>query len=433
MDAFHSGRATTLVATDIAARGIHVDDVALVVHADPPAEHKAYLHRSGRTARAGAAGTVITLMTQDQVRDVRDLTRAAGIKPTITRVDGPRHPMLTTLAPGERVLVAGGLGVTRRGARASGPAVAVATAAARGGGRGGRVGWPAAVRRQRHRVPAASRPAAAAARAAVGGQSVRSRQPQRRVVQLRPALRPSPLRRIDADDPAAGVGAPGAVGRRPARPPAGPARAAPSPAGDRSASWCSARSCSASRCGSTRAAGGSTRRRSGWPRSGRSARSRPARCTWAGSTFAPSCVRPVVTPIALGLALAGVFVAGALRRALRLLASGLEDQVVKVIDFADQGSLPLLVVITAVNGIAEELFFRGAAYAAIPRHPVLWTTVAYVIATARHRQRDAGLRGRAARPGRRPRAPRLRRHPRPDPHPLHLVADHAARAAARLL
>jgi prevent-host-death family protein len=55
LDAFHSGAATTLVATDIAARGIHVDDVALVVHADPPVEHKAYLHRSGRTARAGAS------------------------------------------------------------------------------------------------------------------------------------------------------------------------------------------------------------------------------------------------------------------------------------------------------------------------------------------------------------------------------------------
>ena len=50
MDAFHAGRATTMVATDIAARGIHVDDIALVVHADPPSEHKAYLHRSGRTA-----------------------------------------------------------------------------------------------------------------------------------------------------------------------------------------------------------------------------------------------------------------------------------------------------------------------------------------------------------------------------------------------
>ncbi|MCZ4498791.1 MAG: box helicase [Marmoricola sp.] len=111
MDAFHSGKATTLVATDIAARGIHVDDVSLVIHADPPAEHKAYLHRSGRTARAGAAGTVITLMTDQQVRDVRDLTRAAGIKPTTTRVTGVSSEILRELAPGERVLVAGGLGV----------------------------------------------------------------------------------------------------------------------------------------------------------------------------------------------------------------------------------------------------------------------------------------------------------------------------------
>ena len=102
MEAFHSGTATTLVATDIAARGIHVDDVALVVHADPPVEHKAYLHRSGRTARAGAEGTVITLMTDEQVRDVRDLTRLAGIKPTTTKVNGPGHPVLVQLAPGER-------------------------------------------------------------------------------------------------------------------------------------------------------------------------------------------------------------------------------------------------------------------------------------------------------------------------------------------
>ena len=102
MEMFHSGKATTLVATDIAARGIHVDDVALVVHADPPTEHKAYLHRSGRTARAGAEGTVITLMTDDQVRDVRDLTRLAGIKPTTTKIHGPSHPMLVELAPGVR-------------------------------------------------------------------------------------------------------------------------------------------------------------------------------------------------------------------------------------------------------------------------------------------------------------------------------------------
>jgi len=101
MDAFHSGAAETLVATDIAARGIHVDDIALVIHADPPVEHKAYLHRSGRTARAGNSGTVVTLMTDDQVRDVRDLTRKAGIKPTTTRVD-PQHPLLKELAPGDR-------------------------------------------------------------------------------------------------------------------------------------------------------------------------------------------------------------------------------------------------------------------------------------------------------------------------------------------
>jgi superfamily II DNA/RNA helicase len=101
---FTGGEATTLVATDIAARGIHVDDVELVLHADPPVEHKAYLHRSGRTARAGAAGTVVTLMLDAQVRDVRDLTRKAGITPTVTRVS-PDHPLLREIAPGERTFV----------------------------------------------------------------------------------------------------------------------------------------------------------------------------------------------------------------------------------------------------------------------------------------------------------------------------------------
>jgi superfamily II DNA/RNA helicase len=106
MDAFHSGAVTTLVATDIAARGIHVDDVSLVLHADPPIEAKAYLHRSGRTARAGNEGTVVTLMTDDQVRDVRALTRAAGVNPTTTKVMSLDHPVLQQIAPGERVLVA---------------------------------------------------------------------------------------------------------------------------------------------------------------------------------------------------------------------------------------------------------------------------------------------------------------------------------------
>jgi len=68
-----------LVATDIAARGIHVDDIELVVHVDPPAEHKAYLHRSGRTARAGATGIVVTVATGEQMREVRALTKKAAI------------------------------------------------------------------------------------------------------------------------------------------------------------------------------------------------------------------------------------------------------------------------------------------------------------------------------------------------------------------
>ncbi|MDO5535579.1 MAG: DEAD/DEAH box helicase [Propionibacteriaceae bacterium] len=102
LEAFDSGRVETLVATDIAARGIHVDDVALVVHADPPTEHKAYLHRSGRTARAGSSGTVVTIATPDQRSDVQGLMRAAKIKPTVTAAS---DQVLRELAPGERTLL----------------------------------------------------------------------------------------------------------------------------------------------------------------------------------------------------------------------------------------------------------------------------------------------------------------------------------------
>jgi superfamily II DNA/RNA helicase len=103
---FSDGRAVALVATDIAARGIHVDDVLLVIHADPPMEHKAYLHRSGRTARAGASGTVITMMANEQQADVRDLTRRAGIHPTTTKVR-PGDAMIRALAPGDRRVLSG--------------------------------------------------------------------------------------------------------------------------------------------------------------------------------------------------------------------------------------------------------------------------------------------------------------------------------------
>jgi superfamily II DNA/RNA helicase len=82
--AFASGAAQVLVATDIAARGIHVDEVPMVIHADPPAEHKAYTHRSGRTARAGAAGVVFTVATADQAGDVRSLLAKANVSATWT-------------------------------------------------------------------------------------------------------------------------------------------------------------------------------------------------------------------------------------------------------------------------------------------------------------------------------------------------------------
>jgi superfamily II DNA/RNA helicase len=77
--AFAAGTVPVLVATDIAARGLHVDGIGLVVHFDPPTEAKAYLHRSGRTARAGAAGTVITLVLPEQATEVASLQRRAGV------------------------------------------------------------------------------------------------------------------------------------------------------------------------------------------------------------------------------------------------------------------------------------------------------------------------------------------------------------------
>ena len=77
---FSSGKASVIVATDVAARGIHVDNVGLVVHYDLPAEAKSYLHRSGRTARAGEAGAVVALATRETVGDVVRLQRAAGVE-----------------------------------------------------------------------------------------------------------------------------------------------------------------------------------------------------------------------------------------------------------------------------------------------------------------------------------------------------------------
>ena len=88
LDAFASGRIDVLVATDVAARGIHVDGVATVVHFDPPEDHKAYVHRSGRTARAGSGGRVISLLQPEQLSEARRLKKRLGIDGPIVDPDG---------------------------------------------------------------------------------------------------------------------------------------------------------------------------------------------------------------------------------------------------------------------------------------------------------------------------------------------------------
>jgi superfamily II DNA/RNA helicase len=105
LEGFAGGHSRVLVATDVAARGIHVDDVDLVVHYDPPADHKDYLHRSGRTARAGARGTVLSLLLSDEVRDNQRLRERAGVQVSAQTVV-PGHPAVRALAEsGEPVVV----------------------------------------------------------------------------------------------------------------------------------------------------------------------------------------------------------------------------------------------------------------------------------------------------------------------------------------
>jgi superfamily II DNA/RNA helicase len=93
--AFGAGDVRVLVATDVAARGVHVDNVELVVHVDPPMEHKAYLHRSGRTARAGSEGDVVTVVLPTQRSDVKTLLRKAAIMVTPQQVDASSAPVVT--------------------------------------------------------------------------------------------------------------------------------------------------------------------------------------------------------------------------------------------------------------------------------------------------------------------------------------------------
>ena len=145
--AFGEGRVRVLVATDVAARGVHVDDVELVVHVDPPAEHKAYLHRSGRTARAGSAGDVVTIMLPEQRKDTQVLLRKAKVKVTpvtvtpdsaeVTRLVGEIAPHVEPAPPAPPQQQGGGRG--RGGAGRSGSGQG-GQGRGRGRGRGGQGG-----------------------------------------------------------------------------------------------------------------------------------------------------------------------------------------------------------------------------------------------------------------------------------------------------
>jgi len=133
LSSFAAGHAGALVATDVAARGIHVDGVAAVVHFDPPADAKDYVHRSGRTARAGATGIVVCLVTPDKTKAVKQLQRDLGVPGGI-------------VAPDLATLPTGATDVSRRQRPMARTPVAVTSGPVGGSGR-------AAAQRPRRRRP----------------------------------------------------------------------------------------------------------------------------------------------------------------------------------------------------------------------------------------------------------------------------------------
>ena len=171
--AFAAGQPRVLVATDVAARGIHVDDVELVVHFDPPNDHKDYLHRSGRTARAGASGMVVALVDHAQARDVGRMHDAAGVTATRDDVQAGHHVVRQIATSGTPFVPA-----------VVPPAARTPQAASRQNPRG--AGRPGAARSGAARSGAAR----ASASWSGGNRSGASRHP-RRGDQPRPASRPS--------------------------------------------------------------------------------------------------------------------------------------------------------------------------------------------------------------------------------------------------
>ena len=139
---FSSGKAQVVVATDVAARGIHVDNVGLVVHFDAPTDAKAYLHRSGRTARAGESGAVVTITTPRQVDEIIRMQSRAGVESRHHDIRTAPQPMTTEAlaASGEPAPRAGGGAGRGAGARGAGgrPGYRGGYQGSRGGSQGGR-------------------------------------------------------------------------------------------------------------------------------------------------------------------------------------------------------------------------------------------------------------------------------------------------------
>ncbi|WP_030753139.1 DEAD/DEAH box helicase [Streptomyces griseus] len=122
LEQFKTGQVTALVATNVAARGIHIDDLDLVVNVDPPADHKDYLHRGGRTARAGGSGSVVTLVLPEQKQDVTRLMRDANIQPRTTRLRSGDEELAALTGAREPSGVAVTIEVPQQQAPASRPA-----------------------------------------------------------------------------------------------------------------------------------------------------------------------------------------------------------------------------------------------------------------------------------------------------------------------
>ncbi|GHJ36703.1 DEAD/DEAH box helicase [Streptomyces sp. TS71-3] len=118
LEQFKNGQVTALVATNVAARGIHIDDLDLVVNVDPPTDHKDYLHRGGRTARAGGSGSVVTLVLPTQKRDVSRLMSDAGIRPRTASITSSDAQLATITGAREP----SGLAVTIEAPRPATPA-----------------------------------------------------------------------------------------------------------------------------------------------------------------------------------------------------------------------------------------------------------------------------------------------------------------------